>query len=117
MHRLTKENRLADAASFDRVFKGARRSRDRWFTVLCRHNRIDRARLGLAISKKHCRGAAARNRLKRIVRESFRHHQESLSGLDIVVMNRPPAASAGNAELFSSLETHWQACAKKQAVT
>ncbi|MDX1507243.1 MAG: ribonuclease P protein component, partial [Woeseiaceae bacterium] len=72
-HRFGKNRRLPDAAAFGRVFEKARRSRDTWFTVLSRDNELACARLGLAISKKHCKKATARNRLKRIVRESFRH--------------------------------------------
>ena len=68
------------------------------------------ARLGLAVSKKHCRRATARNRIKRIIRESFRQQQDMLTGLDIVVINRPAATEASNREMFDSLEQHWQRC-------
>jgi len=51
------------------------------------------------------------------VRESFRHNQEEINGLDIVVMNNPAAASGSNRELFASLEEHWQRCARKQGKT
>ncbi|MDX1515553.1 MAG: ribonuclease P protein component [Woeseiaceae bacterium] len=113
--RFSKDNRLPDAASFDRVFEKARRSGDRWFTVLSRSNDLQRARLGLAISKKHCKRAVARNRLKRIVRESFRQHLRELDGLDIVVMNRAAACDAASKELFASLEQHWLKRMKKTA--
>ena len=79
---------MLDAAAFGRVFKKANRSRDKLFTVLCRDNDAEIARLGLAISKKNCRAATARNRIKRIIRESFREHQAILSGLDVVRMNK-----------------------------
>ena len=92
------------------MFEKAHRSRDAWFTVLCRSNDLEYARLGLAISKKQCKKAVARNRLKRIVRESFRQHQAGLEGLDIVVMNRAPASDAENTALRESLEKHWQRC-------
>ena len=114
LYRLQKENRLLDAAAFSRVFKKATRSRDKWFTVLCRKNDKDIARLGLAISKKHCRKAHSRNRIKRIVRESFRQHQALLAGLDVVVINQPPAATAANRPLFDSLAGHWQRCEKQR---
>lgn len=81
--------------------------------MLCRGNKTSGARLGLAVSKKHCRRATQRNRLKRIIRESFRQHRQSLEGLDIVVMNKPEAALATNPELFTSLEKHWQRCASR----
>ena len=80
------------------------------FTVLCRENQLGRPRLGLAISKKNCRRATARNRIKRIVRESFRRHSAELEGLDIVVMNKPDATNAANRDLFTSLDKHWQSC-------
>ena len=94
------------------MFDKATRSRDNWFTVLCRQNDLEIARLGLAISKKNCRKAAARNRIKRLVRESFRRNQETLAGLDIVVMNKRSTEDATNANLFDSLSGHWKRCAK-----
>ena len=112
-HRFSKDSRLLDAASFGRVFEKATRSRDKWFTVLCRKNTVGTGRLGLAISKKQCKKATARNRLKRIIRESFRHHQEALEGLDIVVMNKAAAADESTSTLVESLEKHWQQCHKK----
>ena len=110
LYRFRKDNRLLDAAAFGHVFKKASRSRDKWFTVLCRKNNREQARLGLAIAKKSCRQATARNRIKRIVRESFRQHQEQLAGIDVVVMNQPAAAAANNRQLFDSLAGHWQHC-------
>jgi len=108
--RFTRQQRLLDATAYGRVFARASRSRDRLFTVLCRPNDGDVARLGLAISRKHCRRAAARNRIKRLVRESFRARQAELGGLDIVVINQPAAAEASNGEIFESLDTHWRRC-------
>jgi len=102
---------LLDAAAFGRVFKKANRSRDKLFTVLCRENDAEIARLGLAISKKNCRAATARNRIKRIIRESFRQHQAILSGLDVVVINQPAARNSNNRQIFDSLHGHWQRCA------
>ncbi|MGB5165255.1 MAG: ribonuclease P protein component [Woeseiaceae bacterium] len=113
--RFTRSNRLLDAAAFGRVFKTATRSRDQQFTVLCRANKLGGARLGLAVSKKHCRLATDRNRLKRIIRESFRQQQSALQGLDFVVMNRPRAERHTNAELFESLDNHWQRCVAKES--
>jgi ribonuclease P protein component len=80
--------------------------------VLCRSNDEEVSRLGLAISKKNCRRATARNRIKRIIRESFRQQQAALAGLDIVVINQPAAQNASNRQVFDSLESHWQRCRK-----
>jgi len=97
------------------VFKKAARSKDKWFTVLCRDNSGGAARLGLAISKKHCRAATARNRIKRIVRESFRHNQAMLAGLDVIVINQSAARTGNNRQLFDSLHGHWQRCESTRA--
>ncbi len=78
------------------------------FTILSQENRRKGARLGLAISRKNCRLAVQRNRLKRVVRESFRSHKETLGGLDFVVMCQAAACRASNKELFASLAEHWQ---------
>lgn len=107
-----KDQRLVGRAAYDRVFKKARRSRDKCFTVLARRSDNVPARLGLAIAKKHCRKASSRNRIKRIVRESFRHHQADLYGIDLVVMNQPAAAMATKQELNASLEKHWKNAVK-----
>ena len=72
----------------------------------------------MAISKKHCRKATERNRIKRVVRESFRTNQQQLAGLDIVVINQSAAAMADNGAMRASLEQHWHRCTKiKQKLT
>ncbi|MFV2035764.1 MAG: ribonuclease P protein component [Halocynthiibacter sp.] len=109
-YRFRKKNRLLNAAAYGRVFKKAARSRDKWFTVLCRANAGGVARLGLAISKKNCRAANDRNRLKRLIRESFRLNQAALAGLDVVVINQPAARNSSNRQIFDSLDGHWQQC-------
>lgn len=80
------------------------------FTILYRPNGTQEPRLGLAIGKKNCRLATQRNRLKRVIRESFRHHRDSLGGIDIVVMNQAAAAGRTNRQLFDSLDKHWRQC-------
>ena len=111
-NRFSRNHRLLDAAAFGHVFDKATRSRDKLFTVLCRRNQTNIGRLGLAISKKHCRLATARNRIKRIIRESFRQHQVLLTGLDVVVINQPAATTATRQELTDSLDKHWQRCSR-----
>ncbi len=105
-------SRLADGADFDLVFKQPARSSDRFFTVLYRGNDLGYPRIGLAIAKKRVRRAVARNRLKRIIRDSFRHAKNQLLGADIVIMARDRTELAENKELFSSLEKHWRAVAR-----
>ena len=105
--RFSKRARLLKPAQFSRVFKKAIRSSDRLFTILAAPDDLDSPRLGLAISKKHAKRAIDRNRIKRIVRESFRQNLLTLPPADFVVMAKPVTKSATNPELFKSLEHHW----------
>ncbi|MBE9563459.1 MAG: ribonuclease P protein component, partial [Proteobacteria bacterium] len=63
------------------------------------------ARLGLAITKKRIKLAVARNRLKRLIRESFR--QQQIASLDYVVLAKNDANQANNSILLNSLTKHW----------
>jgi ribonuclease P protein component len=104
-----RSRRLLSPADFRWVFDRALRSSDAAFTILARA-RADsgtQPRLGLAISRKCARRAVARNRIKRLVRESFRQRGVNLPGCDFVVMCRPAAAALDNPALRASLERHW----------
>lgn len=110
--RYRSSHRLVKAVQFDRVFQKNQRSRDQHFVVLARPNHLLYARLGLAVSRKAAGDAVPRNRLKRLIRESFRTHQPPLRGIDCVVMARPGAARHDGNTLLTSLDTHWSRLAK-----
>ena len=59
----------------------------------------------MAISKKKLQSAVQRNRLKRIIRESFRHHKTSLAGKDVVVLANNNVHKAKDQALTRSLES------------
>ncbi|MCP4000816.1 MAG: ribonuclease P protein component [Gammaproteobacteria bacterium] len=99
---------MTTPAEFARVFNRARRTSDRYFTVLYRDNDNVTARLGFAVAKKHIPAAVGRNRVRRIVRESFRKFRTELGSIDIIIMAQSPAISASNTELFASVEQHWE---------
>ena len=111
-----KRARLLKPAEFSRVFKDPIRSSDRYFTILASTTtEVGTARLGLAISKKHAKRALDRNRIKRLVRESFRQYQQ-LPVADLVVMARETTVRADSQTLFASLTQHWKRlCAKLPA--
>ncbi|MCW8957180.1 MAG: ribonuclease P protein component [Gammaproteobacteria bacterium] len=105
--RFSRRARLLKPAEFSRVFDQAIRSSDRLFIILARLNDKQSPRLGLAISKKNARLAIDRNRIKRIIRESFRLNQLKLPAADFVVMARPITRTLTNQALFDSLDMHW----------
>ncbi len=104
----TRHQRLLSGVQFDRVFKKNTRSRDQFFIVLARPNQLPYPRLGLAISRKAAGDAVPRNRLKRLIRESFRNLPEDYPGLDFVVMAKPGVAAHSNDTLIKSLGKHWK---------
>ena len=103
----------AAKGEFERVFRDSLRSGDRLFTVLAARGQTEHPRLGLAISRKAVGNAVARNRIKRLVRESFRQHATRLPPVDVVVMARPGISRHTNRNISDSLVGHWQRIAKQ----
>lgn len=109
-----RDNRLLETAQFQAVFNGTDcKAVDNCFVVLAKRRPDGVARLGMAISKRRVRHAVDRNRIKRLVRESFRHNKPKLIGLDIVVMERQGTADRDNAELTQALNQLWIRLAKR----
>ncbi|MEA3638384.1 MAG: ribonuclease P protein component [Lamprobacter sp.] len=110
---LPRAAKLLSTEAFDWVFAAPQRSSDQYFSVLGRppppsSSAGRSARLGLAIAKRCAQRAVARNRIKRVIRESFRQARGSLRSLDIVVLCRRAAVDADNATLYASLMKHWE---------
>lgn len=97
--------RLLTAGDYSGVFKKSQRYSDRYWTVLVRREVAGDARLGLAIAKKRAKRAVDRNRIKRVARESFRHHRHAMVGHELVAMNRDAAGTAEKAQLRRSIDT------------
>jgi ribonuclease P protein component len=112
---LPRGRRLTDKPQFDAVHRAGIRVSDPLFMVIARPNGLEYARLGLAVGVKAAGNAVNRNRIKRVVRESFRRESQ-LPALDIVVNARAVAGKATNAELTTSIAGLWtritQRCAR-----
>jgi ribonuclease P protein component len=100
--RFPRTARVRARADFDRIFEHGRRVAT---PLLALHWQAGDAgpRLGLAVSRKVDPNAVGRNRIKRALREAFRHQREQLANGDYVIVARPPAAKCGGAELGQSL--------------
>ena len=61
------------------------------------------------------RNAVARNRIKRVVRESFRHWQTRLDTLDIVILGRAGVVTKPNRVLDEALGKLWTQLIEKCA--
>ncbi|HYL03530.1 MAG TPA: ribonuclease P protein component [Steroidobacteraceae bacterium] len=100
--------RLRRKSDFDAAYARGRRLADGFFTVIALANESGVPRLGLAVAVRAAGGAVARNRLRRLIRESFRLHQRELAPLDLIVSVRPRARTAPAAELRASLAALWR---------
>ena len=104
--------RLRRKSDFDAAYARGRRLSDGFFTVIATANEIGAPRLGLAVAVRAAGGAVARNRLRRIIRESFRLHQHSLPACDLVVSVRPRAREVPARALHESLLALWRKLAE-----
>lgn len=99
--------RLLKPAEFKQVIGNGRRRRSSSFTAFELANpECIAARLGLTVSRKAMPKAVARNRFKRIVRESFRR-QPQLPRCDIVIMAAPTARKVSASQLAAELIEYW----------
>ena len=94
--------RIREPAVFRQAFERRRWESDGTLTIYGLENGLDHPRLGISVSRKKVKTAAARNRIKRLIREAFRLSKPELpAGLDLIVVPRNP--SAGFDEVRRSL--------------
>ena len=94
-HGLDAGARVRCARDYTQVFERGRRTAEP-LLVLHWLARDTAARLGLAVSRKVSKRAVARNRIKRVLRESFRRLRHQLPPGDYVFVARAAAAHASN---------------------
>ena len=113
-NRFGKEQRLLSSRDFGRVFnQPEHRVSVRQVLILASTNTLSHARLGLVVSRKNVGCAVARNRIKRLAREAFRHRQHSLGGLDLVLLARPGISAMENHAILDTLDELLAALANK----
>ena len=101
-----KTSRLLNAEDYKAVFSNAQlKVSCRDFLVLANRNTRSSARLGLVIAKKNVVLAVQRNRIKRQLRNTFRHNKELLNKLDVVVLARKDADKLNSKELVDTIDS------------
>lgn len=95
-----RQARVRARAEYDKVFKHGRRTASPVLALhLHRESEASAPRLGLAVSRKVDPRAVGRNRIKRVLRETFRHCRGSLAAGDYVLVARPSARELANGEI------------------
>ena len=105
-------HRLLSKRDFSRVFTNTHfRTNKGPFRLIALKNEIGRTRIGIVISKRIVARSVDRNRVKRIIRESFRHALPYLPrSIDVIVLLRSfPRTQNQNATsmLFHALDSLW----------
>lgn len=104
--------RLRRPSEFRAVFAEGRKFVCDGFVIIAAARDRENARLGLALAKRRIARAVDRNRVKRVLRESFRSARADLGRVDVVVLARSRTATMENAELFSQLARIWPKIAR-----
>jgi len=113
-----REKRLLTPRQFKAVFDSpSGKVPGRNVLLLARENDLQHPRLGLVIGKKSVKLSVERNRIKRQIRETFRHHQLELAGWDIVIIARKGLVDLDNPELAKQFAKLWKRLSRNPAKT
>jgi ribonuclease P protein component len=109
--RLRPRERLSGGAEFRRVFRRGARVESASFLLLAVENGHGFHRLGLAAGRR-VGGSVARNRARRLLRESFRKNkQEGAAGFDVVLVAKQEIAVRSQGEV----ESEYRECLRRLA--
>ena len=98
-HALPRDSRIRKAADFRRAGRSGQRIHDTWWTVVVAPGRSGATRLGLAVSRR-VGHAVRRNRIKRLLRETFRLRPDLFPvGSDVIFMVRPSCPHGSQAAI------------------
>lgn len=88
---------------FRKVYQNGKSFANRYLVMYILENHSDSNHIGISVSKK-VGNSVVRHRLTRLIRESYRLHEEMVErGLDIVVVVRVAAKKIGYFEMESAL--------------
>lgn len=118
----SRQRRLLNAGDYRRVFDQAEfKVSDQHLLILARPSLHNHSRLGLVIAKKGIKLAVQRNRVKRVVRDSFRtlctQSNEFSTPLDLVILSRKGLDELDNITLHRLITKQWTRLRKKMAQT
>ena len=106
----SRKYRLASKHEVQSVFAAKPRKVSRqYLLILYTPNQLSHARLGIIAGKQHLRRAVDRNRVRRVIRESFRQTKDLLNGLDLIVMIRSGCSAVETKTLRTDIDNLWQA--------
>lgn len=107
LYQLKPDQKLLTKQDFDRVFSFRKRYFFDLFVAYYCRNDFQRPRLGIIVSKRNAKKAVDRNRVKRVIRESFRLYKNKLPNNDYVICLRN-MKSVDKTALRKTVDLLWQ---------
>ncbi|SJM72356.1 ribonuclease P protein component [Psychrobacter piechaudii] len=104
-YRYPKAKRLLKPDEFKSVFNQPLfKIHNSHFMAFAYDSKNEQARLGMAITKKRIPRAVARNTIKRIIREQFRHRHPQLPALDLVFILKKSTKALSNDQMRQEID-------------
>jgi len=107
---LARKSRIKTPGEFKLVYSSKQWGGSEFFTFNVLANASSEQsgpRLGVTVSKKVAKQAVRRNRIKRQIKEFYRHRSELLLDCDLIISAKPSCAKANDKERQKSLEQLW----------
>lgn len=113
--RFLKTQRVLKNREYREIYNSSQRGGSAFFNYHILVYPQQRSRIGITVSKKVSKNAVDRNRIKRQVKEFYRHRQHQLTTGAVVITAKPGCYKASDAERYESLDQVWQKILKWQA--
>jgi len=107
VYHFSRSRRLTKKAEFNHVFSRAKKVVCGHITLLYKPNTLSYARLGFAVSKRFAARAVLRNKIRRMIKESFRY-QTNLPAYDLVVLLNQTCDKQNIDLIHKHIEQLWQ---------
>ena len=111
----SRRHRFSVQGSFGPVLRGSRKVRGRFAILHVAPGQPGKSRLGVALTRRLVPHSVDRNRVKRLVRDTFRRHVVKHAGLDCVVSLRERFDAAKSEPVFAEIRTLFDQLAKNDS--
>jgi ribonuclease P protein component len=102
-YKFGKNHMLRKNQQFQSVYKAGKSYANKFLVLYILPNQKEERKVGFAVGKR-LGGAVIRNRIKRLLRESFRLNQHRFKGgIDLIVIGRQPIVGRGFADVNKAL--------------
>ncbi|VFP77581.1 ribonuclease P protein component [Buchnera aphidicola] len=104
---LKKKSRLLLNVQFQKIYNKNYKIHTKHFLMFMHTNYLQFPRLGISISKKNVARSHDRNRVKRLIKESFRLVQHNLLFMDFIIIVKKNIHLLNNSKIFFFLKKLW----------